>query len=72
MIDVTGPTLKPRLTLFDSLSIVAGSTIGSGIFIVSAGIAREVRSPALLLLVFGAIWLYDRKTRLKSRVPAGS
>jgi len=52
MIDVTGPTLKPRLTLFDSLSIVAGSTIGSGIFIVSAGIAREVRSPALLLLVW--------------------
>jgi len=31
---------------------VAGSTIGSGIFIVSAGIAREVRSPALLLLVW--------------------
>src|SRR3984885_12675311 len=52
MIDVTGPTLKPRLTLFDSLSFLAGSTICSGIFIVSAGIAREVHSPALLLLVW--------------------
>jgi basic amino acid/polyamine antiporter, APA family len=52
MIDLTASALKPRLTLFDSLSIVAGSTIGSGIFIVSAGIAREVQSPALLLLVW--------------------
>ena len=34
------------------LTIVAGTTIGSGIFIVSAGIAREVHSPALLLLVW--------------------
>jgi basic amino acid/polyamine antiporter, APA family len=46
--------LKPRLSVFDSVSVVAGSTIGSGIFIVSAGIAREVRSPALLLLVWVA------------------
>src|ERR1700685_4593639 len=52
MVEIAPPALKPRLTLFDSLSIVAGSTIGSGIFIVSAGIAREVRSPALLLLVW--------------------
>jgi basic amino acid/polyamine antiporter, APA family len=40
--------------MFDSISMVAGSTIGSGIFIVSAGIAREVHSPALLLLVWVA------------------
>jgi basic amino acid/polyamine antiporter, APA family len=46
--------LKSRLSVFDSVSIVAGSTIGSGIFIVSAGIAREVRAPALLLLVWVA------------------
>jgi len=46
------PTLKQRLSVFDSLSIVAGTTIGSGIFVVSAGIARDVRSPALLLLVW--------------------
>ncbi len=44
--------LKTRLSLFDSLSVVAGTTIGSGIFIVSAGIAREVHSAALLLLVW--------------------
>jgi basic amino acid/polyamine antiporter, APA family len=48
------PALKPRLSLFDSLAVVAGSTIGSGIFIVSAAIAREVRSPALVLLVWVA------------------
>ena len=46
--------LKPGLSLFDSLSIVAGTTIGSGIFVVSAGIAREVHTPALLLLVWVA------------------
>lgn len=44
--------LKRSLSLLDSFTIVAGTTIGSGIFIVSAGIAREVRSPALLLLVW--------------------
>jgi basic amino acid/polyamine antiporter, APA family len=49
---VPNSALKPRLSLFDSLTIVAGTTIGSGIFIVSAGIAREVHSPALLLLVW--------------------
>jgi basic amino acid/polyamine antiporter, APA family len=32
--------------------IVAGSMIGSGIFIVSAGIARQVSSPGLLLVVW--------------------
>src|ERR1700683_969813 len=52
MVEIAPLALKPRLTLFDSLSIVAGSTMGSGIFIVSAGIAREVQSPALLLLVW--------------------
>jgi APA family basic amino acid/polyamine antiporter len=51
---VSNSALKPRLSLFDSLTIVAGTTIGSGIFIVSAGIAREVHSPALLLLVWVA------------------
>ncbi|MBV8138009.1 MAG: amino acid permease [Deltaproteobacteria bacterium] len=46
--------LQARLSLFDALAIVAGTTIGSGIFIVSTGIAREVRSPALLLMVWVA------------------
>jgi APA family basic amino acid/polyamine antiporter len=45
--------LKPGLALFDAVTIVAGSMIGSGIFIVSADIARQVRSPAGLL----AAWL---------------
>ena len=37
--------------------IVAGSMIGSGIFIVSAGIARQVGSPGLLLVVWLATGL---------------
>jgi len=40
------------LGLYDATMIVAGSMIGSGIFIVSADIARTVGSPALLLLVW--------------------
>lgn len=44
--------LKPSLSLFDSVTIVAGSMIGSGIFIVAADITREIGSPAGLLLVW--------------------
>src|SRR5580658_10736382 len=44
--------LIKSLGLLDASMIVAGSMIGSGIFIVSAGIARQVDSPALLLLVW--------------------
>src|SRR5678816_4092973 len=40
------------LGLLDSTMIVAGSMIGSGIFIVSADIAREVGSSGWLLLVW--------------------
>jgi APA family basic amino acid/polyamine antiporter len=40
------------LGLLDSTMIVVGSMIGSGIFIVSADIARQVQSPALLLIVW--------------------
>lgn len=39
--------------LFDATNLVVGSMIGSGIFIVSADIAREVGSPGWLL----AVWL---------------
>lgn len=42
--------LTRRLGLFDSTMIVAGSMIGSGIFIVSAEMSREVGSPGWLLL----------------------
>jgi len=45
--------LKPGLSLFDSVTLVAGSMIGSGIFIVSADITRQVGTPAALL----AVWL---------------
>jgi len=40
------------LGLLDSTMIVAGSMIGSGIFIVSGGIAKQVGSPGWLLVVW--------------------
>jgi APA family basic amino acid/polyamine antiporter len=40
------------LGLLDSTMIVAGSMIGSGIFIVSADIARQVGAPGTLILVW--------------------
>ena len=43
---------KKDLGLLDSTMIVIGSMIGSGIFIVSADIARTVGSPGYLLLVW--------------------
>ena len=45
------------LKLLDSTTLVIGSMIGSGIFIVSADVARELRSPGLLLLtwIIGAL-----------------
>ncbi|HOK98902.1 MAG TPA: amino acid permease [Bacteroidales bacterium] len=45
-------TFKKSLSLWDSTAIVAGSMIGSGIFIVSADIARQVGSPGWLLMVW--------------------
>lgn len=44
--------LKQTLSLADSISIVAGSMIGCGIFLVSADISRQVHSAFLLLLVW--------------------
>jgi basic amino acid/polyamine antiporter, APA family len=46
-------SFKPSLGLFDATMIVAGSMIGSGIFIVSADITRNVGSAGWLI----AIWL---------------
>jgi APA family basic amino acid/polyamine antiporter len=55
---------QKALTLLDSSMLIMGSMIGSGIFIVSAGMARDLQSPELLLLawlvtglitVFGAL-----------------
>lgn len=50
--DSAAPAFKRELRLLDSSMIVIGSMIGSGIFIVSADIARTVGSPGLLLLVW--------------------
>ena len=47
------PSFKPTLGLLDATMIVAGSMIGSGIFIVSADITRNVGSAGWLI----AVWL---------------
>src|SRR5262245_60695284 len=47
-----GPGFQQRLGLFDGTMLVAGGMIGSGIFIVSADIARSVGSSGWLLLVW--------------------
>ena len=53
---VSSPTaghgLVKSLGPLDATMIVAGSMIGSGIFIVSADIARQVGSPGLLIVVW--------------------
>jgi APA family basic amino acid/polyamine antiporter len=46
------PTFKPALGLMDATMVVAGSMIGSGIFIVSADITRNVGSAGWLLVVW--------------------
>ncbi len=51
--NLTEPAFKPSLGLFDATMIVAGSMIGSGIFIVSADITRNVGSAGWLI----AVWL---------------
>src|ERR1041384_6275392 len=43
------PQLVQGLGLTSATTLVMGSMIGSGIFIVSAELAREVTSPALLI-----------------------
>ena len=43
---------RPQLGLFDATMLVAGTMIGSGIFIVSADIARDVGSSGWLMLVW--------------------
>ena len=46
-----GSELQRTLNLKDSISVVVGSMIGCGIFIVSADIARYTQSAFLLLMV---------------------
>src|SRR5437588_12335361 len=45
-------TFQQKLGLFDATMLVAGSMIGSGIFIVSAGISQDVGSSGWLLLIW--------------------
>ena len=52
------PNFRRGLNLFDSITLVVGAMIGSGIFIVPAEMAREVGSPGWLLaawVVAGAL-----------------
>src|ERR1051325_474647 len=41
-----------KLSLLDSTTIIMGSMIGSGIFIVSTDIAKQVQTPGMLLLAW--------------------
>src|SRR5512134_883613 len=47
-----GHGFQQKLGLFDATMLVAGTMIGSGIFIVSADIARDVGSSGWLMLVW--------------------
>ncbi|MFN9266139.1 MAG: APC family permease [Acidobacteriota bacterium] len=47
-------TPKQSLGLFDATTIVMGSMIGSGVFIVAADIGRQVGSPGLMLMAWVA------------------
>jgi APA family basic amino acid/polyamine antiporter len=51
---MTNPTekFKPTLGLLDGTMLVAGSMIGSGIFIVSADITRNVGSTGWLIMIW--------------------
>src|SRR5262249_25172769 len=55
------------LGLWDATAIVAGSMVGSGIFIVSADIARQVGAPAWLL----AVWLLTAVMTITSALSYG-
>lgn len=48
----TAAGLVKGLGLLDATTLVMGSMIGSGIFIVSADIARQVQSPGLLIMTW--------------------
>lgn len=50
--NTTHTTMKRELGLLDSTMIVAGSMIGSGIFLVSSDMARTVGSPGVILLIW--------------------
>ena len=61
------PSFKPTLKLLDATMLVAGSMIGSGIFIVSADITRNVGSSGWLIFV----WLLTGFMTLTAAVSYG-
>lgn len=63
----TQKEFKPTLTLLDATMVVAGSMIGSGIFIVSADITRNVGSAGWLVIV----WLLTGMMTLIAAVSYG-
>ena len=63
----TQQEFKPSLSLLDATMVVAGSMIGSGIFIVSADITRNVGSAGWLLVV----WLITGFMTLTAAVSYG-
>lgn len=60
-------SFKPTLGLFDATMIVSGSMIGSGIFIVSADITRNVGSSGWLI----AVWLITGFMTLTAAISYG-
>ncbi|HMF70722.1 MAG TPA: amino acid permease [Flavitalea sp.] len=61
------PAFKPSLGLFDATMIVAGSMIGSGIFIVSSDITRNVGSAGWLI----AVWVITGFMTISAAVSYG-
>ena len=64
---MSNPAFKPSLKLLDATMIVAGSMIGSGIFIVSADITRNVGSAGWLI----AVWLITGFMTLTAAISYG-
>ena len=64
--DVNGGLVK-GLGLLDSTTLVMGSMVGSGIFIVAADISRQVNSPGLMLLT----WLVTAALTLTAALSYG-
>lgn len=65
--DLTKGGLIQGLGFIDSTTLVMGSMIGSGIFIVAADISRQVNSPGLLLLT----WLVTAALTLTAALSYG-
>jgi APA family basic amino acid/polyamine antiporter len=51
-LDNSSPALVKGLRLFDATTLVMGSMIGSGVFIVAADVSRQVQSPGLFFLAW--------------------